>query len=57
MRITVEHYGKRAVMEIPETSNMESVLESFIGALLSVGWSYNVILSWLAEFVSQNTQD
>lgn len=51
MRITIEHYGKRAEVTLPDDSNLTDVMEVFIGALVACGWSFPVIISWLKEYV------
>lgn len=49
MRINIEHYKTRTEANLPEGSTLDEVLPAIIGALVAVGWSYEVLIRYLVN--------
>ena len=56
MRIKIKHYKTRTEANLPEESTLDEVLPAIIGALLAVGWSYEVVVRYLIEWAKEQEQ-
>jgi len=57
MRINIEHYKTRTEANLPEESTLDEVLPAIIGALVAVGWSYEVVIRYLVEWARAKEQE
>lgn len=53
MRINIEHYKTRTEANLPEESTLDEVLPAIIGALVAVGWSYEVVVKYLIGWAKE----
>jgi hypothetical protein len=56
MRINIEHYKTRTEAILAEESTLDEVLPAIIGALVAVGWSYEVVVRYLVEWAKEQEQ-
>jgi hypothetical protein len=57
MRINIEHYKTRTEAILAEESTLDEVLPAIIGALVAVGWSYEVVIRYLVEWARAKEQE
>ena len=48
MKITFEHYTTKVTIEMPDDSDMRSVVDAIKGILLTAGWSMETIENYLS---------
>ncbi len=57
MKITIKQYGQKAEINLPDESSLEEVIPAIVGALIAVGWSYEVILNYLQHYSKENSSN
>ena len=53
MKISIEHYKTSTEANLPENTSLDEVLPAIIGALVAVGWSYEVVVRYLVEWAKE----
>lgn len=54
MKITIEQYGQKAKIYLPDESSLDTVIPAIVAGLIAAGWNYEVILNYLQHYCKEN---